>query len=196
MTDIQKVDAYIKKHSQWSKQLEALRVVFKNTELKEEIKWGSPTYTLNGKLIAGMAAFNNHYAIWFHQGVFLTDSHNLLINAQEGKTKGMRSIKIKSINDVPREVMKDYFNEAIENQKLGLEIKAEKKKELIVPVYFRDFLKKKNIEDKFDVMSLSCRREYVEYIDSAKKDETKVRRMEKSCEMIKEDIGLNDKYRK
>ena len=87
MTDSQKVDDYIERHSKWSAELEQLRKVFQQTELIEEVKWGAPTYTLNGKLVAGMAAFKNHYAIWFHQGVFLKDTHNKLVNAQEGVTK-------------------------------------------------------------------------------------------------------------
>ena len=73
MSDPEKVTAYIKKHTQWSEQLAQLRRVFQRTELKEEVKWGSPSYTLNGKLVAGMAAFKNHYALWFHHGVFLKD---------------------------------------------------------------------------------------------------------------------------
>ena len=66
MTDSQKVDQYLKKHSQWTEQLSTLRALFLNTELKEEIKWGAPAYTLNGAIVSGLGAFNNHYAIWFH----------------------------------------------------------------------------------------------------------------------------------
>jgi Domain of unknown function (DU1801). len=54
MTNSEKVTKYIAKHSRWSKQLAQLRKVFQATKLKEEVKWGSPTYTLNGKLVAGM----------------------------------------------------------------------------------------------------------------------------------------------
>ena len=92
MTDQQKVTAYIGKHARWSEQLTQLRTIFDRTELKEEVKWGSPTYTLDGKLVAGMAAFKNHYAIWFHQGVFLNDPAGVLHNAQEGKTKASEKV--------------------------------------------------------------------------------------------------------
>ena len=177
-------------------ELNWLREILQETELEEKIKWYIPTYCWKNKNVIGLIRLKDCVGVWFHQGVFLMDNHKLLINAQEGKTKGMRSIKIKSVNDVPREIMKDYIIEAIENQKEGKEIKVERKKELVVPAYFRDFLKQKNIEYKFDRMSLSCRREYVEYIDSAKKEKAKLRRMEKSYEMINENIGLNDKYRK
>ena len=90
MTDSEKVSTYITKHENWSKELSLLRELFQQTELLEEVKWGSPTYTSNGKLVAGFAAFKKHYAIWFHQGVFLKDPYNVLNNAQEGKTKALR----------------------------------------------------------------------------------------------------------
>jgi uncharacterized protein YdeI (YjbR/CyaY-like superfamily) len=38
-------------------------------------------------------------------------------------------------------------------------------------------------------------REYAEYITEAKKDETKLKRIEKIIPMIKAGIGLNDKYK-
>ena len=57
------VDGYIEKQEKWKNQLIHLRKLLAGTALKEEIKWGAPTYTLNGKLIAGMAAFKNHYEI-------------------------------------------------------------------------------------------------------------------------------------
>ena len=76
MTDSEKVDVFIEKQTQWKNKLQQLREVILKTELKEEVKWGKPTYTLNGKLVVGMAEFKNHMALWFHQGVFLKDPHD------------------------------------------------------------------------------------------------------------------------
>ena len=68
MTTAKQVSDYIKKHERWSEELTQLREIFQRTELLEEVKWGSPTYTLNGKLIAGLGAFKNHFGIWFSPG--------------------------------------------------------------------------------------------------------------------------------
>ncbi len=73
MTDSQKVDAFIAKQTKWKEKLQQLRAVFQKTELTEEVKWGKPTYTMDGKMVAAMADFKNHMALWFHQGVFLKD---------------------------------------------------------------------------------------------------------------------------
>ena len=38
----------------------------------------------------GVGAFKGWVALWFHQGALLSDPNQLLINAQEGKTRGLR----------------------------------------------------------------------------------------------------------
>ena len=55
MNNSEKVTAYIKKHDRWRLQLEKLREAFQESDLLEEVKWGSPTYTMDGKLVAGFA---------------------------------------------------------------------------------------------------------------------------------------------
>ena len=52
----------------------------------------------------------------------------MLENAQEGKTKGMRHWKFQSLDEVDKKVVLAYMKEALENQKKGLEVKAEKTK--------------------------------------------------------------------
>ena len=90
MNDSKRVDDFIYKQTKWKEELQMLREIILQTELKEEVKWGKPTYTLDGKLVVGMADFKNHMALWFHQGLFLKDKHQKLINAQEGVTKALR----------------------------------------------------------------------------------------------------------
>ena len=197
MTASEKVDAYIKKHSKWSDQLASLRSVFQQTELLEEVKWGSPTYTLNGKLVAGMAAFKNHYALWFHQGVFLKDKHQKLINAQEGVTRALRQWKFVEGDEIDQDLVRSYVQESIENCIAGKEIKPQRKsKEVVVP----DFLQKalnsdKELNSAYEALTPGRRREYADYIDQAKREATKASRLEKIAPMIKQGVGLNDKYK-
>ena len=78
----QKKEEFISKKSEWVKSLQLLRSIMLTTEMEETIKWGVPTYTINGKNIVGISAFKSYVGIWFHQGVFLKDPYNQLINAQ------------------------------------------------------------------------------------------------------------------
>lgn len=196
MTNTEKVDAYIEKHAQWGKQLQTLRKVFHQTELLEEVKWGSPTYTMNGKLVAGMAAFKNHYAIWFHQGVFLKDSHRKLVNAQEGKTKALRQWRFDKDSNIETDVVHQYIQEAIENCIAGKEITPERKTGVTIPPFLgRALTNNASFHGAFKKLTPGKQREYAEYISEAKREETKQTRVEKIVPMILEGKGLHDKYK-
>ncbi len=89
------------------------------------------------------------------------------------------------------------MKEAIENQKLGKEIKPEKKgKTVVIPKELKETLKKNTVlYDAFKSLTPFKQREYAEYIDTAKRAETKQTRLEKIVPMILKGIGLNDKYK-
>ena len=196
MNDSEKVTAYIKKHSKWSDQLKQLREVFQQTELQEEVKWGSPTYTLNGKLVAGMAAFKNHYALWFHQGVFLKDSHKKLVNAQEGVTRGLRQWRFEEVDKIEPDIVLKYLHESIENTLAGKEIKPERKKGVVIPKLLKEtFQKNAEVKSAFNKLTPGKQREYAEHIDTAKREETKLSRLDKIIPMILKGQGLHDKYK-
>jgi len=195
MTKAEKVDAYILKHKQWRDKLTTLRTICNTTELKEEIKWGAPAYTLHGKIVIGLGAFNNHMGIWFHQGVFLKDDHNKLLNAQEEKTKALRQWRFELSDTINRALVLEYIREAIENSLAGKEIKPQRKS-LIIPPFFKKALDSNSEFAKaFNNLSPGKQREYAEYIHMAKRDATKQGRIEKITSMIHEGKGLHDKYK-
>lgn len=196
MNATEKVDAYIQKHSQWSEQLQELRGIFQQTELLEEVKWGAPTYTLNGKLVAGMAGFKNHFAIWFHQGVFLKDTQKMLVNAQEGKTKGLRQWRFERDSKIPANLVLEYVQESIENCLAGKEIKPERKTGVSIPPILQEKLTSDaGLNKAFEQLTPGKKREYAEYISQAKREATQVSRLEKILPMILEGKGLYDKYK-
>lgn len=196
MTDQEKVTAYIGKHQKWSEQLAQLRRVFEQTELKEEVKWGSPTYTLDKKLVAGFAAFKNHYAIWFHQGVFLSDPAGVLHNAQEGKTKALRQWKFTEEDDIKDKLVLAYIEEATENCRQGKVVVPERKKGVDIPQRLQDELDTDNdLKTAFEKLSPGKQREYANYITEAKREATKQSRLEKIIPMVLAGKGLYDKYK-
>ncbi|WP_295179339.1 hypothetical protein [uncultured Christiangramia sp.] len=71
-------------------------------------------------------------AIWFFHGVFLKKNTALLVNAQEGKTKSLRQIRFGPNDRISKDAIISYIEEAIANQKAGLELKV-KPKSLEIP---------------------------------------------------------------
>lgn len=197
MKKIYSVEEYVEEHPNFSDALSKLRNIILTTEVEETVKWSAPVYTVNGKNVLGLGAFKNHFGIWFFNGVFLKDKHNLLVNAQENKTKALRQMRFESIEQIDKTIVLQYVKEAIENQKLGKEIKPERgKKETVIPKELNLILNSnKDLKSAFKNLSPYKQREYCEYIDSAKREATKQTRLEKITPMIMQRIGLNDKYK-
>ncbi|GEQ85901.1 hypothetical protein ULMS_14090 [Patiriisocius marinistellae] len=196
MTSSQKVDAFIENSGQWIDELKLLRQIFNSTELIENFKWGAPIYTINNKNVVGMVGFKNHLGIWFYQGVFLKDAKGILINAQKGKTKGLRQLRINKGDKIEKTIVLNYTIEAIENCKAGKEIKPENKKTIIPTVLKEAFKEDTTLSDLFKKLTPGKQREYAEFITTAKQETTKLNRLEKIRPMIKNGVGLHDKYKK
>lgn len=196
MKKVTSVEEYIEENAHFGDALKILHGIISSTELTESIKWNAPIYDLNGKNIIGLGAFKHHFGIWFMNGIFLKDENNLLQTAQE-KTKAMRQMRFSSIDEIDKHVVLAYIKEAIENQKLGKELKPDKKKkETVIPLELNELLNKnKDLKSNFKALTPYKQREYCEYIADAKRDATKQSRLEKITPMVIKGIGLNDKYK-
>ena len=197
MKKVNSVEEYIETHENFTEELTVLRDIINSTEVEETLKWSSPVYTVNGKNVAGLGAFKNHFGIWFFNGVFLKDEQKLLVNAQEGKTKALRQMRFSPIKEIDRNVVLHYVKEAIENQKAGKEIKPDRsKKETIIPIELQEiFDNDSNFYERFNALSSYKQREYCEHISTAKRETTKLSRIEKIKPMILTGAGLHDKYK-
>ena len=199
MKKVSSVEAYMAAGGEWRDALELLRELLTSTRLEERIKWGMPVYTLNNKNVAGFGAFKSWVGIWFFQGVFLDDKAGVLINAQEGTTKGLRQWRFSSAREIRenRESILAYLEEAIQNQEEGKEIKPDRNKPLEIPLELEKALDQDPaLKDSFKSLSLSKKREYAEYVSSARREETRLSRLQKILPMILEGVGMSDKYRK
>jgi uncharacterized protein YdeI (YjbR/CyaY-like superfamily) len=184
------------KSSKWPEELNALKAIIATTPLVETKKWGGPAYTYNGKNVLGVGGFANFFTIWFFKGVFLKDEANVLINANEGTTKGLRQWRFTSIDEIDEKLILKYINEAIVVEQQGLSI-TPSKKETIIPELLQQHLDNdSNLKQAFEAFSPYKQREFCEYMAEAKQDKTKQARLEKILPMMQENCGLNDGYRK
>ncbi len=143
-----------------------------------------------------MAGFKSYFGLWFHQGALLKDQKNYLINAQEGRTKALRQWRMQTAEDIRPAIIKSYVKEAIKLAKEGKQIAPARKKPIVVPAVLKKaFQQNKSASDNFKNMRPGLQREYAGYIADAKREDTKLRRIEKILPMISKGVGLNDKYR-
>lgn len=191
------VDEYILKAERGREILMILRDLLLTTDLTETVKWGGPVYTFNGKNVVGIGAFKSYSGLWFYQGALLTDRKKVLISSLEGRTKALRQWRFQSPDEIDPELLLEYVNEAIENQKQNKEIKADRNKPLVIPDELTEAFEEDPIlKSNFQSFTKGKQREFADYISHAKQEKTRLSRLQKVIPLIQQNIGLNDKYRK
>lgn len=196
------IEEYFIKDAPRSAEMNALRAILKSFPFQETVKWAFPVYTIDNKNIVGLGAFKAYAGVWFFQGVFLKDQASKLVNAQEGKTQGMRQWRLDSLEEIQKNegLIREYIQEAIDNHHAGLKVSPKPKsaaKPVVIPPELEAALNENpQLKESFESYAPSHRREYAEYIAEAKREATKLARLEKIIPMILDGAGLWDKYKK
>ncbi len=167
-------------------------------QIKEDIKWGTPSFEYKG-LMMSMVAFKKFAAVWFHKGALLSDPKNLL-EASAETTKSMRKYPIANLDDLDEEGLHGLIKEAMAKNDSGEEVEGmgvSDKKDIRSEMLDQALAMDENAKAAEEYNSLTDykKREYAEYIESAKQQATRQRRLKKSLELIEKGIGLNDKYK-
>ena len=183
-------------NNQWTEELELVASIINKLPLEKAIKWGAEVFTYNGKNVVSYGGFKNYFTVWFYNGVFLADKYNVLVNAQEGKTKSLRQWRFTSISEIDEKKIMEYILEAIEIEKKGLKIAPEKFVAIPISEFLEAEFKKNNaLKMAYEKLTPGKQKEYNVYINEAKQEATKLKRVEKIVPMILQGIGLNDKYK-
>lgn len=110
------IDAYVKKAGKFSGVMRAVRMLVKETaaDCEEYVSpWKTPAFDSNGPLCVFVLG-KEHVTLAFLRGAMLPDPGKLL----EGKAKGVRNVKLRSVADVKRPGVKRLILEAAKlNQK-------------------------------------------------------------------------------
>jgi len=161
-------------------------------EVTETIKWSMPYFEYGGKAFAGMAAFKAHCAFGFW--------HPLMRNG-DTSLEGMGQFgRIESVKDLPSAT--EFARLARKAKKLVDDgVKAPKRaappkdRVLAVPEDLRALLAKNTkARATFEGFSYSKRKEYVEWIVGAKREETRTKRLETTIAQLAEGKSLMWKY--
>ncbi len=187
------VDDHIERSEKWPEEMTELRPVLLSCGLTEEIKWGKPCYSHEGKNIVILQEMKDFLALMFFKGALLNDPEGALED-QGPNSRSARRIRFTSVADVARlaDTVKAYIDEAIAVEEAGLEVGPAPD-----PV-FVDELRDRLDEDPelraaFEALTPGRQREYNLYFSSAKRAETREARVEKYVEKILDGKGLRDR---
>ena len=158
----------------------------------EDWKWG-PNYYSDG-MVCGYWHFKKFVTFVFFQGALLKDKHKVLLS-NPGNIHN-RHIKFTTVKEVNEKLLIEYIRESVSNNKKGIKIIETKDKTVVVPTDFKKLLSKNKLLPYFDNIAFSHRKEYVNWIEDAKKPETRIKRMNTAIEKLIDKQGLNHKYKK
>ncbi len=189
-----KADWFFNKPQKWQDEYNMLREICLAGLLTEELKWGCPCYTFDGRNIVLIHGFKEYCALLFFKGALLQDADNILIQ-QTKNVQGPRQVRFKSIGEIieMENILKSYIKEAIEVEKSGLKVEMKKTSEFKMPVELKNILEKNSaLKKAFQSLTPGRQRGYILYFSAPKQSKTRVARIEKHMSQIYKGKGLQD----
>ncbi|MBS0590831.1 MAG: YdeI/OmpD-associated family protein [Proteobacteria bacterium] len=192
-----RVDAYIAQSADFAQPILAyLRELIHGAcpETEEAIKWGMPAFLYRGKILCGIAAFKRHCALGFWGGRGLIGNED-----KRGDAMGQFG-RIASLKDLPsKKMLIDNIQQAMKfSEERAMAPVTPRKPPKPVPATPDDLAaalkKSKKAQTTFDAFSPSCKREYVEWICDAKREETRAKRIAQAIEWMIEGKQRNWRY--
>lgn len=194
MTADPKIDEFIAKSPKWRDEFKTLRKILLESPLTEELKWGQPCYTLDGKNVAMLGGFKDFCIISFIKGVLLNDPDGLLV--QQGEhTQSARVLKFTDAGQICalEKKIKEFIKAAADLEKAGTEVEYKKTAEFEKPEELENKLQSDSaFKAAFEKLTPGRQRAYILFFAGAKQSATRAARIEKCAPQILAGKGLND----
>ncbi len=189
-----KVDFFFDQAVKWKEGYKHLRSIVLDCGLTEDLKWGVPCYSYEGKNVVLIHGFKNYCALLFHKGVLLKDPNAILIQ-QTIHVQAARQIRLTNLKEIMdmEPTLKAYIYEAVEIEKLGLTVQLKKTAELNMPEEFSAQLKANpKLKTAFEALTPGRQRGYLIHFSQPKQSKTREARIAKYSPKIMDGKGLND----
>jgi uncharacterized protein YdeI (YjbR/CyaY-like superfamily) len=189
-----RVDAYIAKAAPFAQPiLEHVRerVHAVAPEAQETVKWSMPSFTVDGKILLGMAAFKAHATVGFWRGQEMGIKASQDAMGQLGK--------LTSIEDLPPDSELDaLIRKGVELARTAPAPREHKNAPKPAPEMHPDFAaalaKAPQAKAALDGFPPSAQRDYLEWISEAKQEGTRAKRIATAVEWLSEGKRRHWKY--
>lgn len=188
------VDEFLKKERLWQEEFKKLRQIVVDCQLTEELKWGKPCYTLDGKNIVLIHGFNEYCALLFIKGALLKDDKGILVQQTENVQAG-RQIRFTNVREINKmgNTLKAYIQEAINVEKEGLKVEPKKTSDFTMPEEFQSKMDAHPaLKSAFNALTPGRQRAYIFYFSQPKQSKTRESRVDKYIPKILDGMGLDD----
>ncbi len=187
------VDAYLAEAELWPDEIRALRPILVGAGLTEEVKWGKPCYSHDGRNIVILQEMKGFLALMFFKGALLDDPMAVLVE-QGPNSRSAKRIEVASVDDVSRlgETIRLYVEEAIDVEDAGLEVGPAPEPDLVEELAER-LDADPAFREAFEGLTPGRRRAYNLYFSDAKQSATRAGRIDRYYEHILDGKGLRDR---
>lgn len=167
-------------------------------EVEEKMKWSFPNFEYKKSILCSMASFKQHCAFGFWLGAIMEDPDKILNSSGESAMGQLG--RITKLSDLPSdEILIRYLHQAMDLIDKGVKMTkkdtSQKEYNLEIPTALKLALEQ---NDKamatFENFSNSNKKEYIVWINEAKTEATKQKRLETTIEWLKEGKIKNWKY--
>lgn len=178
----------------WTAVLEALRALLRELGLTEEMKWGSPCYTANGKNVVTLGSLDECCALGFFDGAALDDEARLLVRPGPN-TRLARRLELRSVEELEarRAEITRLVRQAAELRRTGTKVTFEGAPEALPAELERRLTEDAALRRAFDALTPGRQRSHAIYVAGAKASEARARRVERCAEKIAAGKGWHDR---
>jgi uncharacterized protein YdeI (YjbR/CyaY-like superfamily) len=178
-------------------ELQHLRQIMLETDLTEEVKWGVPVYTHQGKNVVIIGALKDCVTFGFFKGVLLSDPKKIL-EQQGPSVQSARIIRFTSVDQVINlsDTIKEYVKEAVAIEESGAKVEFKKDLEPVPDELNEIFEELPALKDAFYALSPGKQRGYIIHFSQPKQPQSRISRIEKCIDKIMNGEGFHDAYKK
>jgi uncharacterized protein YdeI (YjbR/CyaY-like superfamily) len=194
-----KIDAYIAKSQPFALPiLQTLRegIHAALPEVEEAVKWGMPTFLYKGKILCNMAAFKAHATFGFWHGELVTGGTDTRMTAMGDLGKITSTKQLPDAATMAAWIAKArlLIDDGVKPPHAEGRGKHPKPELAMVPAFQSALDANAEAKATYDGFAPSCRREYLDWIADAKRDETRDKRIAQAIEWMAEGKKRNWKY--
>ena len=181
----------------WQMELQHLRQIMLETGLEEEVKWGVPVYTHQGKNIIIVSALKDCVTFGFFKGVLLSDPKKIL-EQQGPSVQSARIIRFTAVDQIINltDTIKEYVKEAVVIEESGVKVEFKKDLEPIPDELNDMFEGLPALRDAFYALTPGKQRGYIIHFSQPKQSASRINRIEKCIDKIMNGEGFHDAYKK
>lgn len=180
----------------WRDELAALRSVALSSGLTEEVKWGVPCYTQEGKNVFNISALKDAAVIGFFKGALLNNPAQMCV-APGPNSQAVRQVKFTSVEAIEqaKPALLALIASAVAVETSGQRIPFSPSPEPLPEELLAAFADDPAFETAFQALTPGRQRGYILHFAGAKQSATRQSRIDKQREAIFQGIGMHDGYK-